>query len=230
MIRLRRLSQFDSPGLFRALTPHHSDQNLNWARNEANGVPSVVPSLALLTQPLPSLSFPISTTMDEVLPGLWIGDLACALSPEYLSIAGITHIITALGQRLPAPKSPLPCGRTIPASRCYHVKCDDEESENLLVHFPRVNEVINEALQEQWVKGEQGGEIDEWKEATHEWGHWETTGEGTVLVHCQAGCSRSVALVVAYVMATRGIGRDAALELIRARRSQAEPNEGFMEQ
>ncbi|PWN25920.1 hypothetical protein BDZ90DRAFT_233522 [Jaminaea rosea] len=168
--------------------------------------------------------------MDEVLPGLWIGDLACALSPEYLSIAGITHIITALGQRLPAPKSPLPCGRTIPASRCYHVKCDDEESENLLVHFPRVNEVINEALQEQWVKGEQGGEIDEWREATHEWGHWETTGEGTVLVHCQAGCSRSVALVVAYVMATRGIGRDAALELIRARRSQAEPNEGFMEQ
>lgn len=169
--------------------------------------------------------------MDEVLPGLWIGDLACALSTEYLSLAGITHIITALGQRLPPPKR-LPCGRLIPASRCYHVKCDDEESENLLVHFPRVNEVITEALQEKWVEGKEGGEIDEWRETggVKGWGHWETTGEGTVLVHCQAGCSRSVALVVAYVMATRGVGRDEALQLVRRRRTQAEPNEGFMEQ
>lgn len=176
-----------------------------------------------------SRRLPKGKSMDEVLPGLWIGDLACALSTEYLSLAGVTHIVTALAQRLPPPGR-LPCGRTIPASHLVHIRCDDEESEPIIVHLPRANELISDVLAERWVEGEQGGEIDEPRPSDGKWGHWETTGEGTVLVHCQAGCSRSVALVAAYIMATRGLTRDEALDLIRARRHQAEPNPGFMEQ
>lgn len=167
--------------------------------------------------------------MDEVLPGLWIGDLACALSTDYLSDAGVTHIITALGQRLPPPPT-LPCGRKIAAEHCYHVRCEDEESQPLLVHFPRCSELLKEILQERWVEGQEGGVIDEQRKSDGLWGHWETTGTGTVLVHCQAGCSRSVALVAAYIMETRRCSRHEALDMIRARRSQAEPNEGFIEQ
>ncbi|PWN24259.1 hypothetical protein BCV69DRAFT_280149 [Microstroma glucosiphilum] len=167
--------------------------------------------------------------MDEVLPGLWVGDLACALSTEYLSLAGVTHIVTALKQRLPPPPL-LPCGRRILAEHQRHVSIDDEESEPILVQFPAVNDFLEEVLQERWVEGQQGAPLDEQRSSDGKWGHWETTGEGTVLVHCQAGCSRSVALVVAYIMATRKCSRDAALSMVRARRAQAEPNSGFMEQ
>lgn len=167
--------------------------------------------------------------MDEVLPGLWVGDLACALSTEYLSLAGVTHIVTALKQRLPPPP-PLPCGRKILAEHQRHVSIDDEETEPILVHFPAVNDFLEGVLQERWVEGQQGAPLDEERPSDGKWGHWETTGEGTVLVHCQAGCSRSVALVIAYIMATRKCSRDAALSMVRARRAQAEPNSGFMEQ
>jgi dual specificity phosphatase 12 len=81
--------------------------------------------------------------MDEVLPGLWVGDLACALSTEYLSLAGVTHIVTALKQRLPPPPT-LPCGRKILAEHQRHVSIDDEESEPILVQFPAVNDFLEE--------------------------------------------------------------------------------------
>lgn len=53
---------------------------------------------------------------------------------------------------------------------------------------------------------------------------------GRVLVHCEQGKSRSASVVVAYIMATVGIGREAALDLVQSRRPIAQPNEGFMEQ
>lgn len=159
--------------------------------------------------------------MDEILPGLWVGDLACALSMEYLTLAGITHIVTAMKQRLPS---------SIPSSHLIHIPIDDEENEPLIVHFPIVNDFLTSILQEEWVEGQQGNDLDEQRKSDGKWGHWESTGDGTVLVHCQAGCSRSVALVVAYIMATRKWSRDDALALIKARRSQVQPNAGFMAQ
>ncbi|TFK89292.1 hypothetical protein K466DRAFT_652194 [Polyporus arcularius HHB13444] len=51
-----------------------------------------------------------------------------------------------------------------------------------------------------------------------------------VLVHCQAGMSRSVAIVAAYLMVTQGLDADGALEVIRKARPDVQPNEGFMHQ
>lgn len=54
--------------------------------------------------------------------------------------------------------------------------------------------------------------------------------KGAVLVHCFAGQSRSVALLLAYLVAHEEMTVDGALGLIRASRPAAAPNAGFMRQ
>lgn len=158
--------------------------------------------------------------MEEIIPGLWIGDLACALATDYLSLAGITHIVTAMKQRLPSPMR-LPDGRQIERATMHHIAIDDVDEAPILVHLPQAIDFIDEALQQTW--------IDE-GEGIEEGGQWATMGEGTVLVHCQAGISRSVATVTAYLMKTRRLSLKDALALVQSRRNQACPNSGFMHQ
>ncbi|PWN90208.1 hypothetical protein FA10DRAFT_266696 [Acaromyces ingoldii] len=158
--------------------------------------------------------------MEEIIPGLWIGDLACALATDYLSLAGITHIVTAMKQRLPSPMS-LPDGRKIERATMHHVAIDDVDEAPILVHLPQAIDFIDEALRQTW--------LDE-GEGIEQGGQWATMGEGTVMVHCQAGVSRSVAIVTAYLMKTRRLSLKEALALVQSRRSQAGPNAGFMHQ
>ncbi|KAM7400542.1 hypothetical protein PAMA_004971 [Pampus argenteus] len=54
-------------------------------------------------------------------------------------------------------------------------------------------------------------------------------GEGC-LVHCLAGVSRSVTLVVAYIMTATGLGWQEALAAVRVARPCAGPNLGFQRQ
>ena len=156
--------------------------------------------------------------MEEIIPGLWIGDLACALATDYLSLAGITHIVTAMKQQLPSPVR-LPDGRRIEKARMHHVNIDDVDNAPILVHLPGAVDFIDEALAQQWLEddedagGDQGGREQGTETgeqgvsssstsgsvtppAGKRKGQWATTGEGTVLVHCQAGVSRSVAVSV----------------------------------
>ncbi|KAI0825190.1 hypothetical protein BC628DRAFT_1410586 [Trametes gibbosa] len=51
-----------------------------------------------------------------------------------------------------------------------------------------------------------------------------------VLVHCQAGMSRSVSIAAAYLMVSQGLDPDAAIEVIRKVRPDVQPNDGFMRQ
>ncbi|EOA31511.1 hypothetical protein CARUB_v10014699mg [Capsella rubella] len=53
---------------------------------------------------------------------------------------------------------------------------------------------------------------------------------GGVLVHCFMGMSRSVTIVVAYLMKKHGMGFSKAMELVKSRRPQALPNFGFISQ
>ncbi|KDO33498.1 hypothetical protein SPRG_02306 [Saprolegnia parasitica CBS 223.65] len=57
-----------------------------------------------------------------------------------------------------------------------------------------------------------------------------TTSGGNVLVHCFAGKSRSVTLILAYLMAHYGYSLGDALAHVRSLRPQAQPNQGFMRQ
>ncbi|KAI8138105.1 protein-tyrosine phosphatase-like protein [Fennellomyces sp. T-0311] len=53
---------------------------------------------------------------------------------------------------------------------------------------------------------------------------------GKILVHCQAGVSRSVSVMAAYLMRSLKISPKAALDIIRDHRAFAQPNDGFMDQ
>ncbi|KAM7256271.1 hypothetical protein ACFE04_012012 [Oxalis oulophora] len=53
---------------------------------------------------------------------------------------------------------------------------------------------------------------------------------GGVLVHCFMGISRSVTVVVAYLMKKHGMSMSQALEIVKTKRPQAAPNHGFMTQ
>ncbi|XP_006644194.1 dual specificity protein phosphatase 1B-like isoform X2 [Oryza brachyantha] len=53
---------------------------------------------------------------------------------------------------------------------------------------------------------------------------------GNVLVHCFAGRSRSVTIVVAYLMKKHQMSLESALSLVRSKRPQVAPNEGFLSQ
>jgi dual specificity phosphatase 12 len=52
---------------------------------------------------------------------------------------------------------------------------------------------------------------------------------GRILIHCQAGVSRSATILAACLMKSKNINRDDALAIIRKKRSVA-PNTGFMDQ
>ncbi|MBA0651462.1 hypothetical protein Goklo_018786 [Gossypium klotzschianum] len=53
---------------------------------------------------------------------------------------------------------------------------------------------------------------------------------GGVLVHCFVGKSRSVTIVVAYLMKKHGMSLSQALEHVRSKRPLASPNPGFIQQ
>uniref|UniRef100_A0ACD5TPF0 Uncharacterized protein n=1 Tax=Avena sativa TaxID=4498 RepID=A0ACD5TPF0_AVESA len=53
---------------------------------------------------------------------------------------------------------------------------------------------------------------------------------GNVLVHCFAGRSRSVTVVLAYLMNKHQMSLQSAMSLVRSKRPQIGPNEGFMSQ
>lgn len=54
--------------------------------------------------------------------------------------------------------------------------------------------------------------------------------DGTVLVQCMAGKSRSSAIILAYIMRRLGVSLDSALSFMKKKRPKVNPNEGFMNQ
>jgi dual specificity phosphatase 12 len=83
-----------------------------------------------------------------------------------------------------------------------HVPLEDDEDSNLLQQLPTCIEFIATAL-------EQGG---------------------NVLVHCNAGASRSAAVTIAYIMSSRKLGTEQVLEVIQKKNPRAKPNDGFVDQ
>ncbi|KAJ7725605.1 hypothetical protein B0H14DRAFT_3620634 [Mycena olivaceomarginata] len=130
--------------------------------------------------------------MDEVIPGLWVGDLPSAKDTASLKANNIFSILSAMRGRV-----------TINETFIRHqILLDDTEETDVLVHFVPAITFIQ-------------AELDK--------------GRG-VLVHCQAGMSRSVTIVAAYLMYTKNIDTQAALDIIRQARPNIDPNPGFLQQ
>ena len=84
----------------------------------------------------------------------------------------------------------------------YHFyKLEDTTNQNLAQYFPEITRVITAGLQ-----------------------------RGRVLVHCQAGISRSVSGIICYMISTFNLTFDTALEIMRSNHRFSMPNMGFREQ
>ncbi|HXF28433.1 MAG TPA: dual specificity protein phosphatase family protein [Chlamydiales bacterium] len=55
----------------------------------------------------------------------------------------------------------------------------------------------------------------------------DSSEEGACLVHCRMGVSRSASFVIAYLMHTYKVSYEAALQFVRTKRPQVQPNQGF---
>lgn len=53
---------------------------------------------------------------------------------------------------------------------------------------------------------------------------------GTVLVHCNAGVSRSASVVIGYLIMVGGFSYGEAYDLVKSKRSCIRPNDGFLKQ
>ena len=83
----------------------------------------------------------------------------------------------------------------------YHrIDLIDKESENIRKYFDESNNYINDAI----ING------------------------GNILVHCQAGISRSTSIIIAYLMKYKKMNFNKAFELIKEKRGKIQPNSGFI--
>ncbi|KAK2582462.1 hypothetical protein KPH14_004768 [Odynerus spinipes] len=156
--------------------------------------------------PIPSLDGPKEWTytmrrcMQEVVPGLYLGPYSAASRSKLQSL--LDHGITHIV-----------CVRqdieahfirpNFPDTFKYLVlDIADTATENIIQHFQKVKTFIDEGI----------------------------NSGGQVLVHGNAGISRSAALVLAYVMETYGLSQTRAYAIVQQKRFCINPNEGFVAQ
>ena len=123
------------------------------------------------------------------------------------------------------------CSGKHPAMRFLHLGLDDslgeELSPDLVVNAVRF---IHSCLRPHPISGAAGESCGGRQgDGANESGANDSAA-GSVLVHCASGRSRSAAIVVAYVAASRGITIAEALTLVKAGRRIAKPNDNFLRQ
>lgn len=123
------------------------------------------------------------------------------LKKESLQKAAVTHIVSVM-------KYDFKRYEHLQDFKHLQIDVDDIETENLLENFEKTGAWIKDALK----KGDKGK-------------------PGVVLVHCAMGISRSVTVVLAYLLRENSsLDVSDALSLIQRARPQAHPNDGFMAQ
>lgn len=147
-----------------------------------------------------------SPEMHEIKPNLWLGSLRAAQDEEALQERGVTHVLSVGEYNLGAARQRMRVPRSEsdevrPRERLL-ISLPDASASRLDRHFDASSSFISEGLAE----------------------------GGSVLVHCYAGQSRSLTLVVAYLMSQDSLTATEALEIVRKRRPVVRPNAGFLSQ
>ena len=144
--------------------------------------------------------------IDKVQQGLYIGDLRGARHRELLREHNITAIVSLVGADHFRSTQPW-FRKAIPEANHLHIPCMDVPTEDLLLHFGRINNFILNRL------------VDPSAEK-----------EPNVLVHCAMGISRSASAVIAFLMMRNSWDYDTSLKFLRKKRPAVRPNPGFEEQ
>lgn len=130
---------------------------------------------------------------NEIIDGLYLGDINSVYDIKTLKKLGITDIISVIS------------GFDPPYPNEYNylvINALDNNNTNLLEHFDKINNFIYNAFY----------------------------NNGKVLVHCQYGRSRSVTIIIAYIIKTFGIDVDTCLKIVKNKRNIIKPNDNFLNQ
>lgn len=130
---------------------------------------------------------------NEILSGIYLGNINSVYDFDKLKSLGITHIISVIEGFIPP----------YPDDFNYLViNALDTQNTNLIDSFEVSNDFIDDAVMD----------------------------NSKILIHCQAGRSRSVTILAAYMIKTFGMEVELVLNLIRNKRSIIEPNKYFVSQ
>ncbi len=137
--------------------------------------------------------YPSSPT--NLVDHLYIGNYNDAGNVDYLRRLGITHVLNCAAVRTLSPPYPPETG----IARYLEFHADDDESYDMLQHFPRAKAFIDDAK----VKG------------------------GNVLVHCAMGINRSGLICAAYILDSKHMNLLEVMKLLKTRRRLILSNRGF---
>ncbi|KAI0647495.1 protein-tyrosine phosphatase-like protein [Trametes meyenii] len=140
----------------------------------------------------------------EIVPRLYVGDLAAAESPQVLASLGITHVLSAMpGHIALPPSSSLPHLPPHQQLQRFQLPLQDSPFSELAAFLPQTTAWIAAALRDPGAR---------------------------VLVHCAQGVSRSASVAAAFLVAHYGCTPEQAVKLVQAKRPCAQPNPGFVSQ
>ncbi|GMK53971.1 hypothetical protein CspeluHIS016_0105570 [Cutaneotrichosporon spelunceum] len=150
--------------------------------------------------------------LNEIVEGLWVGDLMAAMDTNGLCERGISNVVSLLRPRL----------RFSDDFAVYAIPIDDAPETDILKELPGAVAWISEALQRR-----AGHEPEE---RAKELRKAPETKAGGVLVHCQAGMSRSATVAAAFLMRELHLDPVEAVTFLRDRRPVVDPSDTFWHQ
>lgn len=90
----------------------------------------------------PDLPLPAGNPVDEVLPGLYIGDFGASKDVDLLKRLNIKHILTVALESLPDTVL-----KALPDLNCLHIQTSDLPTTDIMTSFEQSNKFIDDGLQ-----------------------------------------------------------------------------------
>ncbi|KAJ8672375.1 hypothetical protein QAD02_003634 [Eretmocerus hayati] len=177
----------------------------SWDMDCANDNPALIkvgnyPSIYPLLEPAMEWTYTMRRSMQEVVKGLFLGPYSAATKSR------LDYLLENGITHIVCVRQNIEANFVKPnfPGKFVYLVLDiaDSATENIIQHFQQVRVFISEALNH----------------------------GGRVLVHGNAGISRSAALVIAYLMETFGLSHLDAFSIVQQRRFCINPNDGFMAQ
>jgi hypothetical protein len=160
---------------------------------------------------------PNNANLAQIIPNLFLSSIVVAMNKQLLNELKITHIINATGPKASvntnAPTT-LTCSGAAPALEPRHPNAFPSEFQYLNLNIADEQDVL----------------ISDYFEISHKFIDQAIKDGGNVLVHCEAGISRSSTIVISYLMASTHQTLKPCLDLVKRLKPNIGPNKSFFQQ